>query len=399
MGPAQPSLSEPRIAWETPVEGDVYASPLVVAGHVIVATETNTVYSLDIFTGATVWKTQLGNPVNAGSLPCGNIGPNTGITGTPAVDPATGRVYVVAFLSSRHHMLYGLSLVDGSVVSQIDVDPAGSNPSVQQQRGALAIGSGFVYVPLGGLFGDCGAYHGYVVAVPIAGGPARYYRVRAEGAGIWTPQGASIASDGSVYVVTGNATGGSGFSYSNSVIQLTPDVSSVRSYFAPSNWAALDASDADLGSVGATLLPGGLVVAVGKQGVAYVLRAGSLGGIGGQLASRRVCAGAWGGTAVSESTVYVPCADGLFALSVTSSSIQVAWSVGHPELASPIVSAGAVWAIEPASGTLYALDPSNGGVLFRIGLGSARHFSTPAATDGFIVVPAGQKVVAITVVS
>ena len=400
VGPAQPSLSGPRIAWETPVEGDVYASPLVVAGHVIVATETNTVYSLDIFTGATVWKTQLGNPVDARSLPCGNIGPNTGITGTPAVDPATGRVYVVAFLSSHHHMLYGLSLVDGSVVSQIDVDPAGSNPSVQQQRGALAIGSGFVYVPLGGLFGDCGAYHGYVVAVPIAGGPARYYRVPSPaGAGIWTPQGASIASDGSVYVVTGNATGGSGFAYSNSVIQLAPDVSGARSYFAPSNWAALDASDADLGSVGAALLPGGLVVAVGKQGVAYVLRGGSLGGIGGQLASRRVCAGAWGGTAVSESTVYVPCADGLFALSVTSSSIQVAWSVGHPELASPIVSAGAVWAIEPSSGTLYALDPSNGGVLFRIGLGSAKHFSTPAATDGFVVVPAGQKVVAIAVVS
>ena len=400
VGPAQPSLSGPRVAWETPVDGDVYASPLIVSGHVIVATETNTVYSLDIFTGAMVWKIHLGDPVDARSLPCGNIAPNTGITGTPAADPATGRVYVVAFLRTHHHMLFGLSLVDGSVVSQMDVDPAGSNPLVQQQRGALAIGSGFVYVPLGGLFGDCGSYHGYVVAAPIAGGPARYYRVpSAEGAGIWTPQGASIASDGSVYVVTGNATGGSGFAYSNSVIQLSPDLSSVRSYFAPSNWAALDVSDADLGSVGATLLPGDLVVAIGKQGVAYVLRAGSLGGIGGQLASRRVCAGAWGGTASMEATMFVPCSDGLFALSVTASSIQVAWSVGHPEMGSPIISAGAVWAIEPSSATLFALDPSNGGVLFRTGLGSAKHFSTPAATDGFVVAPAGQKVVAISVVS
>jgi outer membrane protein assembly factor BamB len=388
------------VAWNTPVDGDVYASPLIVAGHVIVATETNTVYSLDIFTGATVWKIHLGDPVDASSLPCGNIGPVTGITGTPAADPATGRVYVVAFLRSHHHMLFGLSLVDGSVVSQMDVDPAGSNPAVQQQRGALAIGSGFVYVPLGGLFGDCGAYHGYVVAVPIAGGPARYYRVPSSaGAGIWTPQGATIAADGSVYVVSGNATGGSSFGYSNSVVQLSPDLQTVKSYFAPSNWAALNASDADLGSVGATVLSDGLVVAIGKQGVAYVLRAGDLGGIGGQAASGSVCSGAWGGTAWSASTVFVPCADGLYAVSVTASSIQVAWRASHPEMGSPIMSAGAVWAIEPSSATLYALDPSNGGVLFRTGLGSAEHFSTPAATDGFVVAPAGQKVVAIAVVS
>lgn len=395
-----PSLSGPRVAWSASVDADVYASPLIVNGHVIVATENNTVYSLDVFTGSVVWTIHLGDPVDARSLPCGNIGPVTGITGTPAVDPATSRVYVVAFLRSRHHMLFALSLVDGKVVSQQDIDPAGSNPSVQQQRGALSIGSGFVYVPLGGLYGDCGAYHGYLVGVPLAGGTARLYRVpSAEGAGIWTPQGASIASDGSVYVVTGNATGGSGFGYSNSVVQLSPDLSSVVSYFAPSNWAALNASDTDLGSVGATLLPGGLVMSIGKQGVVYVLRAGSLGGIGGQLVNRHVCSGAWGGTAWMEpSTVFVPCADGLFKLVVTSSSVQVEW-YGRPSLGSPIISAGAVWAIDSTSATLYALDPSDGHVLFTSNLGHAAHFATPAATDGFVVAPAGQTVVAISVVS
>jgi outer membrane protein assembly factor BamB len=203
-------------------------------------------------------------------------------------------------------------------------------------------------------------------------------------------------------VVSGNALGGSRFAYGDSVIQLSPDLSSVRSYFAPANWSALDASDADLGSVGATLLPRGLVVAVGKEGVAYVLKAGSLGGIGSQLATLHVCAGAWGGTAASDTTVYIPCSDGLFAVAVTASSMRVAWSVAHPVLGSPIISAGAVWAIEPDSGTLYALDPSDGHALFTANLGSAgsvAHFSTPAATDGFVVVPAGPKVVAVTVVS
>ena len=109
-----------------------------------------------------------------------------------------------------------------------------------------------------------------------------------------------------------------------------------------------------------------------------------------------MCAGAWGGTAWSHATVLVPCADGLYALSVSSASVDVAWHAPHPELGSPIIAAGAVWAIEPASGTLYALDPSSGAVLYSVGLGSSEHFSTLAATEGFVVAPAGNAVVAIS---
>jgi len=382
------------------VDGQVYASPLIVAGHVIVATENNTVYSLDVFTGSVVWQRHLGDPVVSSTLPCGDIGPVTGITGTPAADVAGGRVYAVAYLRGYHHVLFALGLADGSVLWSQTVDPVGSNPSVQQFRGALAIGSGSVYVPIGGLFGDCGNYHGYVVAVPLGGGLASAYRVPTPtGASIWSPQGPSIASDGSVYVVTGNATSSSSiFGYSDSVLQLSPDLRTMRSYFAPSNWMELNASDTDLGSVGAALLPGGLVVSIGKEGVAYVLRAGALGGVGRQLASRRVCSGAWGGTAWSGSVVYVPCADGLYALNVSASSVSVAWSARAPRLGSPIVAAGAVWAIEPSTGTLFALDVADGRVLFKTSLGGAMRFSTPAATEGFVVAPAGRSVVAVSVV-
>jgi outer membrane protein assembly factor BamB len=158
----------------------------------------------------------------------------------------------------------------------------------------------------------------------------------------------------------------------------------------------LNDSDTDLGSVGATVLPAlGVVVAIGKQGVAYVLKAGALGGIGGQLASKAVCSGAWGGTAWSGSTVYVPCGNGLYALTVSSGSIDVAWRARRPDLASPIIAAGVVWAIDN-SGMLFALDPASGAVVYSVGLGSAQHFSTPAATEGFVVVPAGRAVVAIS---
>lgn len=398
VGPSVPPLASPAVAWTVPLDGAVYASPLIVAGHVLAATENNTVYALDLFSGSVVWKIHLGAPVDAASLPCGDIGPVTGITGTPAADPVAGRLYVVAFLSGHHHMLFTLSLVDGSVVSQQDIDPTGSPAAVQQQRGALALGTDYIYVPLGGLYGDCGQYHGYVVGVPLAGGAAVSYKVpSAREAGIWSPAGVTLGPDGSVYVVSGNGASRSGFDYSNSVIELSPDLRTVRSYFAPSNWASLNATDTDLGSVGATILPSlGVVVAIGKEGVAYVLRAGSLGGVGGQVAARSVCSGSWGGTAWSRSTVFVPCADGLYALSVSAGGFDVAWHAPHPALGSPIIAAGAVWAIEPGSGTLYALDPSSGAVVYSVGLGSAQHFSTPAATEGFIVAPAGNSVVAIS---
>jgi hypothetical protein len=43
---------------------------------------------------------------------------------------------------------------------------------------------------------------------------------------------------------------------------------------------------------------------------------------------------------------------------------------------------------------LFALDLTSGAVLYDLSLGQARHFSTPAATEGFLVAPAGPDVVA-----
>ena len=395
VGPDVPALARPAVAWTAGVDGDVYASPLIVNGHVIVATENNTVYSLDLFTGAVIWKIHLGQPVDSSSLPCGGIGPVSGITGTPAADLATGLVYVVGFLGGRHHMLFALSLVDGTVASQQDIDPRGSTPAVQQQRGALSIGASYVYVPLGGLYGDCGPYHGYVVAIPRAGGAALTYQVpSARGAGIWSAAGVTLDAPGNVYAVTGNGASTSVFDFSNAVVELSPDLQRVESHFAPANWVALNEGDIDLGALGVTLV-GGLALAVGKDGVAYLLRAGALGDVGGQVARLALCGGAFGGTAMVDSTVFVPCTDGLYAVSVSAGGLGVAWVAHHPVLGSPIVAAGAVWAIEPSSATLYALDPSNGRVLYSTALPGAQHFSTPAATEGFVVAPAGRQVVAV----
>jgi outer membrane protein assembly factor BamB len=396
QGPSTPAVSNPRQAWSVPVDAAVYASPLIFNGRVIVATENNTLYSINLDRGTVFWTVHLGTPVNGYSLPCGNIKPITGITGTPVIDRQSGRIYVVAFLAGPVHKLFTLDAIDGSVLSQQVVDPAGSNPAVEQERGALSLGSGYVYIPFGGLYGDCGSYHGYVVGVPLAGGANVVYRTpSARESGIWSAMGATLTDSGTVYVTTGNGSETSSFAYSNSVVQLSPDLK-VQAFFAPSNWASLDATDTDLGSVGVTVLPDiGRLISIGKEGVVYLLDASIPGGIGGQIAAQRVCNGAWGGTAFLGSTVFLPCADALVAVAVTPGSFSVAWRFGQARLASPIVAGGAVWAIDVTTTTLYALSPASGAVLYQLRLNGGQHFNTPAAAEGYVVVPAGNKIVAV----
>src|SRR4029079_19327555 len=65
-------------------------------------------------------------------------------------------------------------------------------------------------------------------------------------------------------------------------------------YWAPTNWQSLDMSDTDLGGSGPLLVdvpgatPSSLVVALGKDGNAYLLDRSNLGGIGAPVASSHV---------------------------------------------------------------------------------------------------------------
>jgi hypothetical protein len=231
--------------------------------------------------GARVWGVHLGTPVSGGSLPCGDIDPS-GITSTPVADPATGT----------------LDLSNGAVRWERGIDPPGGDYRTEQQRAALALANGRVYVSYGGLYGDCGSYHGWVVGAPTAGptGPLVSYRVPSHNEGaIWAPSGPAVDRAGDLYVSTGNGSSSS-FDYGNAVIRLTPTLRS-DGYFAPANAGALNVSDADLGSTGPLLLPGSRVFIMGKSGVAYLLDADALGGLGSGVAMLDVGSAAFGGDA------------------------------------------------------------------------------------------------------
>ena len=117
------------------------------------------------------------------------------------------------------------------------------------------------------------------------------------GGGIWGHSG--VASDGTnTFVITGNTfnTGGNWMG-GEAIIRLQAGptwTGQPTDYWAPINWFSLDNSDTDLGGVSAMLIdvpgatPSQLVLALGKDGNAYLLNRNNLGGIAAPVASLSV---------------------------------------------------------------------------------------------------------------
>jgi putative pyrroloquinoline-quinone binding quinoprotein len=283
-------------AWSARLDGAVYGEPLVVGDRVLVATEADSLYALELRSGRVQWRANVGEPVPLSELPCGNIDP-LGITGTPVYDPGTGLVFAVAEVTGPAHVLVGVDARSGRVRVRRSVDVPGMPPQPHQQRAALALSQGRVYIAYGGLLGDCGDYYGRVAASRTDGrGPLQAFQVpTSREGGIWGASGPAVDGHGRLYVAVGNGAATDGeWDHSDSVLRLSPELR-LEDGFAPTRWPQDNAADADLGSMG-PLLPGGLVFAAGKSGLGYLLRADHLGGVGGQLAERPVCA-AFGGAA------------------------------------------------------------------------------------------------------
>jgi hypothetical protein len=391
---SSPAPGAVRQSWTASVDGAVYAQPLVVGSEVIVATENDSVYALSASSGATLWTRHLASPVTAG-LPCGNINPS-GITGTPVADPATGRLWVVTFTAqpAYQHTLWELDLATGQTVWQRPIDVSGSDPRAQQERGALMLLGSRVYVPFGGLYGDCSDYKGRVVGAPVSGsGPVVSFTTpNQRQAGIWAPAGES-ARGGSLYVATGNGMPYNQVDDSDSVLRLSPGLA-VQDRFTPANFAALSADDLDLGSTAPALLPDGLIFQIGKQGTGYVLDGSRLGGTGGELASADLCEGGFGGDAVDDSTVVFSCYTSLRAIQVTpAAQIHVLWSVTGYAAGPPIIAGGVVWDVS-RGGQLSGFRLSDGKPVFSATTTPlVTDFPSLSASGSRLIVPEGDKVV------
>ena len=277
---------------------------------VIAVTESNNVYALNATTGTVIWQRNVGAPVPLSRLGCGNIDP-VGITSTPVVDLASRALFIDAFTTpdngaTKKHLIFSLNVDTGAINPgwPVDVNTAAHynsmtfDSSVQEDRGALALVGGRVYVAYSGYVGDCGNYHGWVVGVDISN-PSNVmaWATTAIGGGIWGHGG--VASDGTnIFVVTGNTfnTGGNWMG-GEAIIRLQAGpvwTGQPTDYWVPTNWLSLDNSDTDVGGVSATVIdvpgatPSQLVLALGKDSNAYLVNRNNLGGITSPVAQANV---------------------------------------------------------------------------------------------------------------
>jgi outer membrane protein assembly factor BamB len=397
----EPAFTGVTQQWtSTALDGQIYAEPLVVGTTVYVATEGNSIYALNDNTGAVMWKANIGAPVTSG-FGCGNINP-VGITSTPVIDTTNNILYAVGVLAPIHDVMVAVNLSTGAILWQRTIDPATMDPTVQGTRGALALSGGNVYVPFGGRWGDCGSYNGWVVAVPAnsAGtGAILSAKLTGHGGGIWAPSGPAVDSaTGNVFVTTGNTFSTTTFDYGETVLKLSPTLT-VLDYFAPTDWAALNSGDTDVGSIGPAILGNGWIFQTGKAGDGYLINQGNMGHVSAPAFGAHVCPGqtadaVFGGVAYAAPYVYVPCTNGLVALNVNTTanppSFTMAWQGAAGE--APIVAGGLVWTIDRA-GSLLGLNLTTGATTYNFALASATaHFATPATGDGRIYVGAGTHV-------
>lgn len=401
---SQPSLDPIRRVWSAPLDGAaVYAQPLIDIGRVFAVTEDDDVYALDARTGAVIWKVNIGQPLtNVVSLAgCGDIDP-LGITSTPVIDPGTGTLYVVGEVSTAgggpvHHQLVGLDITTGRITMSVDADPpqlaaSGQSPVPLLQRAALALSRGRVYIGYGGQYGDCGSYHGWVVAVDLAGHAINTFDVTpaSSGGAVWQSGAApSVDQAGNLYVVTGNPNSSGPAQYAEAAVKLSPALTPEGSFQDP---RATD--DLDFGTGDTALLPDGNVVVAGKRDVGFVLSQAGLrqeATVQGQVCGSDPD----GGEAFDAATdsLYLPCqGGGIQQIDLTHN--RTGWRGGGVN-STPIVVGGFLWALGYPSGTLEELDPRNGAVVQETSTGRAvPHFASPAAGAGVLVAGTTSGVVA-----
>ena len=284
------------------VDDQLYTQPLVLTNvlvgggyHDVVFTTTvnNSVYAFDAndanATGA-LWHVNFGVPANLHDYDfgCLDINGNMGIIGTPVLDPMTRVLYVVALTKAGGHFeqrLHKLDVGTGADMpgSPVTIAAPDFNPLLQNQRPALALDHGRVYV---GYASHCDKepYHGFLLSYDASTLKQEAVLNTSPGGGgasIWqSGQAPSIDADGNVYLDTGNGSWNGTTQFSESFLKLSPSLR-ILDWFTPTNHVQLDKDDNDLDSSGATLIPKtNLVLGGGKEGVLYLLDTQHLGHLG-----------------------------------------------------------------------------------------------------------------------
>ena len=306
-----------------PVDGQIYAQPLYVAGLqipgagtrdvVYAATMHNSVYAIDAgapqFT-TPLWTVNLGPSLPSSEVPnYDDIVPEIGILGTPVIDPGRGAIYVVAetfenqtsvfrihalSLADGHEMFFGPTVISATANGTGDgADTVTFDPQQHLQRPGLALVNGVVYVGFGS-HRDEYDWYGWLLgysASDLRNQVATWNAApNGYGGSIWQcGRAPAIDAAGLLYVATSNGDYDGQANFSESFIKFSTPSLSILDWYTPNNIDDLNLHDWDVGSSGAILIPNlNLVVGVGKSGELFAVNQNSMGHQAADSPTRRV---------------------------------------------------------------------------------------------------------------
>ncbi|HZZ15054.1 MAG TPA: hypothetical protein VFE08_03745, partial [Candidatus Sulfotelmatobacter sp.] len=292
--------------------GLLYARDVRIAGKkhnvVYVATVNNSVYAFDADkVGSPLWQRNF----NGSGRPTRNsevgqacriyndfIG-NIGIVGTPVIGPDRTMYFVTRTVEGTDtaQRLHAIDITSGNErahspqVIQASVPGTGDgsngsvvafNPVTENQRPALALSDGVVYVGWAS-FCDTRPYHGWMMSYDASTlAQVGVFNASPNGnmAGIWmSGAGPAFDSAGNLYVSTGNGTFDGTRGFGESMVKLRAKSLDVLGFFTPSNFNTLNDFDLDFGTQGPMILPGTNLLAIGgKEGKMYVVDSRKMGG-------------------------------------------------------------------------------------------------------------------------
>jgi hypothetical protein len=296
------------------VDGQTFAQPLYLPNQrmpdnalhnvVYVATAHNTVYAFDADNAAQsapLWQKNLGASAPVSSFGCTDMTAEAGITSTPVIDPTTGTLYVVTKGQENGNWVQRVHALDTSSGNERPGSPAVLSASVAGlgtaakngmisfdarialNRSGLLLKDGIVYMAFASHC-DQSPYHGWVLAYRYDGSSfqlAKAFSPSPNGSqgGIWQGGVGMSADADSIYMSVGNGSTNPNSTppdVSESVVRLNASDLTIKDYWTPTNYAALNGGDADL-STGAILLPHNLLITGSKDGRAYLLDSTNLG--------------------------------------------------------------------------------------------------------------------------
>ncbi len=346
-------------------------------------------------------------------------------TTTPVADP--GRGYV--FAASPDGLIRKLSVSTGREVhSHTWPVHVTLDPSREKLASALNISGRELIATTGGYVGDAPPYQGHVVTIDRVSGRIVHVwnslcsgqhrllvpsRCAVSDSAIWARSGAVVEpGSGRLLVATGNATGSRPFdgltSWSNSVLELSPDAGRLLHNWTPGNQGALSAADTDVGSTAPALLAPvngrRLAVQGGKDGELHLLDLDRLDGttdaagrrLGGQLnqISTPGHAALFSAPAVwaSAGRVFVFVADAsgtaVYVLSGGSNPrLQLAFQNANPGT-SPVIAGGLLYVYDLVAGAVRVYEPTRLTPLISLAAATG-HWNSPIVIGGRVIVPEG----------